>query len=785
MDLPLKTGFRVGNLVVTPKSGAIHSPQGTYRLSADRMDILVALAEHAGELLSTSELAKFVSAETDEDLDVLARHIAAIKDALGDVGPNPRFIINDESGVRLIAPVHAGTGDFALQESEDPAEENISLFQQLQRRKVTRVGAAYIVLAWVIIQVADTVMPALGLPDWAVTLTIALALLGFPVAIAVAWLFEVTPLGTLRDERRVPASLDRRQKIIDITVLSCLAIVVGYFAVSVLFDVRRARDEASISIGPRMISAPTNTVAVLPFRQMGVSGDSSYIGDGIAEEILRLLSGLQELRVTARTASFYFKGKDVDPQTIAEKLQVRHLLTGSVQVVGESIRVNAELVDASTGVQLWSEVFDRQMVDVFEIQSDIAKAVAKSSQVVLSDDSSASLDYQPTSSPQAYDFYLRGRDYLRQPRTSDVLENAQRLFHRALALDPGYALALAGLCEAHLAVYIRTRSVATVDDAQSVCQAALEIDETLPEVHTALGYLYWHTGDFEQADWQFRKALAINPNFYEAFSGLSDNLFSQKKIDEAGLVLQQLIELQPGYWGGYKKLGHYYYRLGDDANALPNFLRVTELTPDNALGWNNLGAVNYMLGNLEDAASAWQRAIDIEPTQSMYANLGTMYYYLGRFDDAVEMQRKALDLAPDDFRMWGRMAAAYTQIDGRTVEANAAYSKGIALAREILSINPNESDANKNVALFYAHTGQKELAITSIEKALELTPDDPDTHFFAALTYLEIGDRERSIAELERAVEHGYSKDLIENEWALDSIRGDDRFKVLMADPQP
>lgn len=782
MDEQLEKGFRVGNLVVLPGSGTIHGSQGTYTLSADRMDILLALGQEPGESLSVEQIAKTVRVDAVEDLDVLQRHIGAIRDALGDVGPNPRFIVYDDNGVTLIAPVRPGVGDFELRESEDPDDEKISLFQQLQRRKVTRVGAGYIVLAWIGIQVADTLMPALGLPNWAVTLTVALAMLGFPVAIAVAWLFEVTSLGTLRDKRRIPASLGRKQKIIDITILSCLGVVVGYFALGVLFDVRQARDEESLTIGPRMITAASNTVAVLPFSQPGATGDSSYIGDGIAEEVLRLLSRLQELRVTARTASFYFKGKDVDPQTIAQKLQVRHLLTGSVQIVGNSIRVNAELLDASTGVQLWSEVFDREMDNVFEIQSEIAKAVAESSQVMLSDDSSARLDYRPTSNPQAYDFYLRGRDYLRQPRTSDVLENAQRLFHRALALDPGYALALAGLCETHLAIYIRTRSTATVDDAQSDCQAALEVDESLPEVHTALGYLFWHTGDFEQADWQFRKALEIDPNFYDAYAGLSDNLFSQNKIDDAGLILQQLIELQPGYWGGYRKMGSYYYRLGDDANALPYFHRVTELTPDNAPGWNNLGAVNYMLGNLEDAANAWRRAIDIAPTQSMYANLGTMYYYLGRFDDSVEMQQKALELAPDDFRMWGRLAAAYVQLEGRTVEAIAAYSKGITLANEVLSINPNESDANKNVALFYAHTGQNELAVQSIKKALELTPNDPDTHFFAALTYLKLGDQERSLAELEQAVDNGYSKKLIESEWALVPIREHERFKVLLAD---
>jgi TolB-like protein/Flp pilus assembly protein TadD len=779
MELRPETGFLVGNLLVQPRKGAIRSSQGTHTLSADRMDVLLALAERAGEALSLAELASAAGFDPDTDGGILERHIHAIKVALGDIGPSPRFIVLEADTATLIAPVRAAEEH---QVPDDASEEKISFFQQLQRRKVTRVAAGYIVLAWLAIQVADTIMPAVGLPEWAVTLTVALAMIGFPVAIAVAWLFEATPIGMLRDRRREPAALSQRQKIIDVAVMSCLAILVGYFALNVLLDVKQARDEASASIERRIIAAPANTVAVLPFAQLGATGDSSYIGDGIAEEILRIMSRIRELRVTARTASFYFRGKDVDPQTIAQKLQVRHLLTGSVQIVGETVRVSAELVDASTGVLLWSEVFDREMVDVFEIQSEIARAVAKSSRVVLSEDSSERLDYRPTSNLKAYDFYLRGRDYLRQPRTIDVLENAQRLFHRALALDPGYALALAGLCETYLAVYIRTRSTATVDDAQSVCQAALEIDGSLAEVHTALGYLHWHTGDFESAERYFRNAIEINPNFFEAYAGLSDNLFSQKRFDEAGLMLQQLIELQPAYWRGHRKMGSYHYRLGDDAKALPYFQRVVELTPDNAPGWNNLGAVNYMLGNLADAADAWQRAIDIAPTQSMYVNLGTMYYYLGRFEDSIDMQMKAIELAPDDYRIWGRMAAAYVRLDGRGAEANAAYSKGIALATDTLMVNPNEPDANKNVALFYAHAGQRELAVEAIKKALELTPTDPDAYFFAALTYLEIGDEERSLAALEKAVEFGFSKKLIESEWALEPIREEERFKLLLAD---
>lgn len=781
MDDRLKDGLRIGNFVIVPKSGTISGAQGTHRLSADRIEMLVLLAEHAGKAVTIEQLATEAGLDAEADRATIDRHIEAIRESLDDTGPKPRFVVVDDDGITLIAPVHEGVGNWVGQDDDD----DVSFLKQLQRRKVIRVGAGYIVLAWVAIQVSDVILPALGAAPWILTLAIAIALLGFPLAIIGAWVFEVTPTGTIRDERRAPASLTRRQKIIDVGVIFCLVLVVGYLAVSVFSDARRARDTAELKATSTRVTADANTVAVLPFETMGGDEDNAYIGDGIADEILRKLSRLRELRVTARTASFYFdieRQHDIDSQTIAERLQVRNLLTGRIQIVGDNIRVTTELFDASDGQLLWTHRYDRDLEDIFEIQEEIALAVAGGTTDALSATSNAHLAVRPTESLEAYDFYLRGRDYLFQPRTSDVLENAQRLFHRALALDPDYALALAGICETHLAVYIRTRSVATIDDAESVCQAALEIDPSLPEVHTALGYLYYNTGDFEKAEREFRTAISKDPNFFEAYAGLGDTLASQDDMDAAEQQFINLVNLQPAYWRGYQKLGGFYYRLGRDDKALPNFARVTDLSPDNAPGWNNLGAVHFMLGNLEGAAIAWKQAIDIEPTQSMYSNLGTLYYYLGRYDDSVDMQSKAIELAPNDYRMWGRRAGTYFQMPGKEAEAQASYSRAIALAEEILEINPNESDVLKQIALFYSHIDQATQARQTMERALALSPQDPDTHFFAALTYLMLDERERSLEALETAVSLGYSKKMIRTDPALAALQGTDRFRVLSAE---
>ena len=783
MDAQLKTGFRLGNLVVDAKRRQITTAHGISTVSAPLIEVLIVLADSPGQAFSFSEINQHCPNIGDDGDVSVASLVDDLRRVLGDSETHPRFIeLVNENELRLIAPVTPGLPEVQKSFAESVVEETrIPFLVELQRRKVIRVAVAYIVIAWIIIQIADVILPAVNLPGWAITLTVAIAMLGFPVAITVAWLFEITPRGLERDLDSRDNVFSRKQKVIDVSVLGSLALVIGYFAINILFDVQATRENEIFGSAPLKLSAASNTIAVLPFVTIGSEDDSAYIGDGLAEEILRMLSKLRELNVAARTSSFYFKNKDVDLQTIASKLRVRHVLNGSVQRAGNEIRITAELIDAATGFQLWSETYDREFRDIFDIQSDIAKAVADASKVILSDASSAVLQQRPTSNLEAYDFYLRGRDYLRQPRTSDVLENAGRMFHRALAFDPGYALANAGLCETHLAVYVRTKSTATVDDAESTCRAALEMDDSLSDVHTALGYLYWHTGDFDKAEHEFRTAIDKDEKSFEAFAGLADTMTSKNQMENARLMLQQLIDLQPGYWRSYAKMGAYYYRQGNDAEALPYFQRVTDLTPDNAPGWNNLGASQFMLGNLEAAANAWQRAIDISPTQSMYANLGIMYYYLDRFEDSVEITRKALELAPDDFRIWGRLASAFFELPGRKAETISATNKAIILAEEIIRVNPNEPEAWREISMFYGFVDRDEDSLTATRKSLLLSPEDPETHFIAAIVYVLTDDVPASLAAVRHALDLGYPPHQIETEPKLKSLRENEQFKLLVA----
>ena len=656
-------------------------------------------------------------------------------------------------------------------------------FQQLQQRKVIRAAIAYVVGAWVLLQVAELVFNALGYKPWVLTVTFIVLVAGFPVAVVVAWIYELTPHGMEVDRGdhppgKLPGSL---QKAVDLLLIVVLVGGVSWFTITTIPDLLDRERQAEIGdVEDSFAGFDFNSIAVLPFDNLSSDEDAGYFGDGLAEEIITVLHRLPEFKVTTRHVSFQFKGRDVGFAEMARSMKVRYILGGSVRRAGNKVRVTASLIDAESTANLWNEQFDRNFTEIFDIQSDIARSVAEASKTILSANSENSLLHRPTNNVEAYDFYLQGRDYLRRPRTVANLNAATALFDQALSLDEEYALAFAGLCWSNLHLYQLTKSTGTVDDAEQACEQALIIDEGLSEVHAALGELYRQTGDLDAAETQFRISLRMDPRSFEGVEGLAVTLVGQNDLEGAELMLSKMIDLQKGYWRGYAEMGKYLYRHGRDEEAIPFFKQVTELAPDNALGWNNLGAAHYVLGNTRGAASAWQKALDIAPSQSMYINLGSMYYYLGQFEKSAEMQQKAIETAPDDYRIWGRLAAAYSQQQDKDAEATAAYEKAIVLAEEALGVNPNHPDVLKNVSLFYANVGRENDALEATATSLELTPKDPDTHFFASLVYQRLGRTDDCIKSLAKAIDLGYMVELIRQEPALASIRELDEYQILV-----
>jgi adenylate cyclase len=521
------------------------------------------------------------------------------------------------------------------------------------------------------------------------------------------------------------------------------------------------------------------SLAVLPFVDMGGSASSEAFADGLAEEILNLLARLGELRVAARTSSFYFKNHDADIREIARRLGVKHVLEGSVRREGERVRVTAQLIDGESGFHVWSETYDRELHGIFAIQDEISRHVVRELKLVLSREAEGKLASARPASLEAYECVLQGRAYMNRPNDA-ALEGAMRLFARAIELDPGYAPAHAGLCRAHLALFRRARGADAFELAQRSGERAIALDPGSAEARIALGNLYLHSGRLEEALAELERAVAADPFSADARQALAEVYARQNRADDALRAFHEAIDLQPGNWLARQALGHFLFSLGRFKEAAEEFRRVIELTPDNAGGHSNLGAVFYMTGDLERAAECWQTALRIAPSALTCTNLGSLYFLLGRFEDAAEVLERAVALAPDDHRPRGVLADALRQLPARADDARRRNAEAIALAERTLAVDPDDAEALGLLGHYYAEAGDAARARELTGRALALAPLDPQLRFYAACTLVRLGDLEAAQAALERAVELGYPPKWIALDAMLAPLAQHARFKQWM-----
>jgi len=649
---------------------------------------------------------------------------------------------------------------------------------ELKGRGVYRVAALYAAGSWALLQVADIFFPLLGFPDWAITSVLAAAALGFPIAVILAWLFDITPQGIVETDT-VTANYGRLRlspaRVIELGLLMALVFLVGFLYLDRLSLIGQVEKQNKVSQ-----VASQSSIAVMPFVNMSDSAELEYFGDGLAEEILNLLARLNELDVAARTSSFYFKNRDADIQEIANHLGVRHVLEGSVRLQGNKVRVTAQLIDASNGFHLWSETYDRDLGQTFSIQDEIAQEVADALQSNPSEKSSEILAQRPSLDPQAYDYYLRALDYLRKSSSTKSLEAAVTLFSKATMLDENYAEAHAGLCETYLERYSQSVAVVDFTAAQNACQRALSLDSKALAVYLALGNLYRYSGEYDEAMSEFNKALALAPKSVEAYIGLGETYREDGKPRQAEEMFSRAIELQPNYWRSYMAMGTYFFVAGRYEEAIPYYSRITELMPDNAMAFNNLGGAYYMLGQFEQAATAMRRSLALEPTSLAYSNAGSSLYFLGRFEDAADMFQKSVELAPDDFQNWGNLGDAYRHAEQLSDLAEPMYRNAIKLAREQLEVNSSDIIILTLIGHYYAAIGEREQALQYSARANALGSQDVLVNYNTAVTMCSLNELEAALDALERAVELGYSRDLIGVDANLKPLRAAPRFAELL-----
>ncbi|MGH8285571.1 MAG: adenylate/guanylate cyclase domain-containing protein [Steroidobacteraceae bacterium] len=523
-------------------------------------------------------------------------------------------------------------------------------------------------------------------------------------------------------------------------------------------------------LGSRAAVSAPYSIAVLPFVNMSGDPRNDYLGEGLAEELSNRLTKIPELRVAARTSAFAFKGRGLDVSEIAGKLDVKYVVEGSVKRQKDRIRVTAQLVEATSGSNRWSNAFEPRTADLFATEDEIAAQVVTALKIVLGE-RARFLPLQPRSGGvEGYDFYLQGLFYLRQPKSAKTLESAEQLFERALAEQPNFARAQAGLCETRVERYLLEKDPAHVTAAEAVCANAEALDSAAQEVHMAVGRLQLATGDAAEAEASYRRALALVPRSPDVLIGLGEALATGGKKDEAERTYQRAIAAQSSYAAAHLAYGNFLFNQGRPADGIPAFERATALTPDNPDALSNLGGAHLLMGNFEKAADAFARSLALEPRRASYANTGTVHYYLGRYGDAANMFRKAIEFAPSDHRLWGNLADAQL-FDSRPEEAKQSYRRALDLADGELGVNPRHAVNQAQAAYYATRLGERERARRSIAMAVAEGGRNFYVQYYVALAELGLGDAAAALTHARRARQLGYPENLMRAAPELGEIR--------------
>jgi len=553
---------------------------------------------------------------------------------------------------------------------EERGRESINFFSELKRRNVYKVAVAYAVVGWLLVQVATQVFPFFEIPNWAVRLVVLLLIIGFPIALIIAWAFEVTPEGIKRTEAADAAHERSRGAVWIYIVAIAAALSIGLFILGRYTAPNQWSARAEL---------PGKSLAVLPFVNLSDNPDNAYFAAGIQDEIITRLAKIGELKVVSCLTTQRFKSSPDDLPAIAKQLGVANVLQGSVQRTADAVRVNVQLVKAETDTHLWAETFDRKLTDVFQIESDIAKIIAEKLQAKLTGSEERAVSAKPTTDLEAHQLYLKGR-YLWNRRTAQNLQKALNYFQEAVDKDPSYALAYTGIADtcALFSVYGAGAPEEYLPRAKAAAEKALALDDSLAEAHASMGLVFYSYFEGARSVKEFERAIELNPNYATAH-----------------------------HWYGRLTL----VMLGQLDHAIAEVKRAYELDPVSSIIHSDLGGVNYMARRYDEAIKQLRSTVEMDP-EFYFAHryLGLTLELKGNLGGAIAEYKKALELNNDP--------------SGLAFIAHAEKSMGRETeAREILAQMTKEATTRYvqpyAVAIVHLALGEKDQALDWLQRAAQ------------------------------------------------------------------
>jgi TolB-like protein/Tfp pilus assembly protein PilF len=658
-------------------------------------------------------------------------------------------------------------------------------FEEVKRRKVYRVAVAYVIAAGGIIQLGSAAFPAWELPNWALRLVIVLLLIGFPIALILAWAFDVTPQGIrATPEVAVPRTHRRRNVIMLVATGVVLSAIAGFFLL------------------PRISSAHKidKSIAVLPFENLSDDKENAYFADGIQDDVLTNLSKIGDLKVISRTSVMPYRGKASNVREIGKALGVGSVLEGSVRRVGNRVRVNVQLICADTDEHLWAEDYDRELTDVFAIQTDLAQKIADALQAKLSSGEKSRMERKPTENGEAYLAFVQAQNLACAVEDFDKLKQGEQLYERAVQLDPNFALAIAGssLLQSWI-VHTFDRTPERREKARTLAERALQLQPDLPEAHLALGSSYYYgDNNYDAALQEFEVAQRGLPNESEVYLSLAAIQRRQGKWVESTANFEKAVSLNPKDVWPLQNLTFNYQMLRnfDKANATIDRALALDPTALEPLEVKSKLAIAEK-GDFSVAEKAFAAVKSIPMSNDQKLSTASMRadtFLLERKPNEALQEAENL---PDDLLAGipGALGGKYYVIGfaRKTLQDNAgartAFEKARGAIEEQLKRSPDVADLHIQLAKVLAQLNQKDSALAEARRASELQPESkdafggPEINEGVAQVYAILGENGRAIEILDELLSRPSAVTVqglkINPTW--DPLRNDPGFQALLS----
>jgi len=666
-------------------------------------------------------------------------------------------------------------------------------FEELKRRKVYRVAIAYVVACWALAQGLAQVLPVFDIPNSVIRLVIALMLTGFPVALALAWVYDITPQGVRATPApTIPRSHRRRNLLILIVAGVVISASVGFFLL------------------PRGVWQKVDkSVAVLPFQNLSNDPDNAYFAEGIQDEILTRLSKIGDLKVISRTSTQGYQSEPANLAEIAKQLGVANILEGSVQKIGNQVRVNVHLVNAQTGSQLWAETYDRELSHIFAVESEIAKGIAESLQATLTGGEEQALTANPTNNPEAYDAYLRGLTFeSRGNLLSDALFKAIDFYDLAVRLDPNFALAWARLSGVHALLYANRRdtTAARRDAAKEALENAQKLQPNTAETLLFTGYYqYWVLHDNGLAKTTFERVSRKLPGNSEVLYALAAIARSEGHWDESVAYWERGLALNPRNTALLTEVAFTYAALRQFPAAENLYGRALDILPNEASLIALKASIYQAQGNLHEAAKLLAQ-VNVDTNSDMALRIKLTQ---SRLERNLTEATRLVQARQDQLRLVSGIDKGTKQLGnaliyrvaGDTAQAKAFAEQARNTIEPLRKEQPDNAFVAAALAVAYALLDQKESALNEAQHAITLTPSNKDRlsgpafEENLALVEMIVGENTRAIATLTRLLQTPYggwlyspapiTPALLRLDPIWDPLRADPAFQKLCEEKQP